>query len=66
MLREPVFKTGMRNQATFSFGELDAMLRDHVAYTALHNICGTPAMSVPLNWDSNGMPLGSQFVGVRQ
>jgi len=61
VLREPIFKTGMRNQATFSFRELDDMLCDYVAYTALHNICGTPAMSVPLDWDANGMPLGTQF-----
>ena len=61
VLRAPVFKTGMRDQARFSFRELDDMLHDYVAYTSLHNICGTPAMSVPLHWDSNGMPLGSQF-----
>jgi amidase len=61
VLRAPVFKTGMRDQATFSFRALDDMLHDYVAYTSLHNICGTPAMSVPLHWDSNGLPLGSQF-----
>ena len=61
VLRAPVFKTGMRDQAKFSFRELDALLHDYVAYTSLHNICGTPAMSVPLHWDSNDMPLGSQF-----
>jgi amidase len=27
----------------------------------LHNICGTTAMSVPLHWDGDGLPLGSQF-----
>jgi amidase len=61
VLRAPVFEIGMRDQAKFSFRELDDMLHDYVAYTSLHNICGTPAMSVPLHWDSNGMPLGSQF-----
>jgi amidase len=61
VLRAPVFRTGMRDQVKFSFRELDDMLHDYVAYTSLHNICGTPAMSVPLHWDSNGMPLGSQF-----
>ena len=59
--RTPVFKIGMRDQAKFSYQELEEILRDYVAYTAVHNICGTPAMSVPLNWDSNGLPLGSQF-----
>lgn len=59
--RTPVFKIGMRDQAKFSYQELEDILRDYVAYTALHNICGTTAMSVPLHRDSNGLPLGSQF-----
>jgi amidase len=57
----PVFKIGMRDQSKYRFEELDKILRDYVAYTSLHNICGTPAMSVPLHWDANGLPLGSQF-----
>jgi amidase len=56
-----VVAIGMRDQASFSFEALDATLRDYVCYTALHNICGTPAMSVPLHWDTRGLPLGSQF-----
>ena len=59
--RTPVFKTGMRDQSRFSFEQLDQMLTDYAAYTSLHNICGTPAMSVPLGWDSEGLPIGSQF-----
>jgi amidase len=61
VVRTPVFKIGMRDQSTHSFKELDNMLRDYVAYTSLHNICGTTAMSVPLHWDTNGLPMGSQF-----
>ena len=61
VVRSPVYKIGMRDQSRFSFQELEEILRDYVAYTALHNICGTTAMSVPLHWDSNGLPLGSQF-----
>ena len=61
VLRTPVFKIGMRDQSKYPFKELDEMLRDYVAYTSLHNICGTTAMSVPLHWDSNGLPIGSQF-----
>jgi amidase len=61
VLRGPVFRIGMRDQAVFSFDELEEMLRDYVAYTSLHNICGTTAMSVPLHWDSAGLPIGSQF-----
>jgi amidase len=65
VLREPIFKTGMRDQTAFSFKELDDMLRDYVAYTSLHNICGTTAMSVPLQWDADGLPLGIQFAARR-
>ena len=61
VVREPVFKIGMRNQAKFSFKELNEITRDYMPYTALHNICGTTAMSVPLHWDTNGLPIGSQF-----
>ena len=59
--RAPVFKIGMRDQSKFPFKELDEILHDYVAYTSLHNVCGTAAMSVPLHWDANGLPMGSQF-----
>jgi len=61
VLRTPIFKTGMRDQTKIGFEELDAMLHDYVAYTSLHNICGTTAMSVPLHWDADGLPIGAQF-----
>jgi amidase len=61
VVREPAFKTGMRDQSRFAFKELNEITRDYMPYTALHNICGTTAMSVPLDWDSNGLPIGSQF-----
>jgi len=61
VVREPVFKIGMRDQTKFAFKELNEITRDYMPYTQLHNICGTTAMSVPLHWDTNGLPLGSQF-----
>ena len=61
VVRTPVFKTGMRDQAKFAFKELKDITRDYMGYTSLHNICGTTAMSVPLHLDSNGLPLGSQL-----
>jgi len=33
------------------------------AYTPLFNATGQPAMSVPLYWTEDGLPLGSHFVG---
>jgi amidase len=32
-------------------------------FTALFNGTGQPAMSVPLHWSAQGLPIGSQFVG---
>src|SRR5215469_10669797 len=61
VLRAPVYKIGMRDQTKFSFQELQDIVGDYVAYTPLHNICGTTAMSVPLHWDTDGLPIGSQF-----
>ena len=34
---------------------------NYVNYTPVYNISGQPAMSVPLGWNSQGLPIGSQF-----
>ncbi len=33
-----------------------------VPFTQLANITGLPAMSVPLYWNKDNLPLGSQFI----
>ncbi len=34
-----------------------------VGFTQLINATGNPAMSVPLYWDADGLPIGSHFIG---
>jgi amidase len=45
------------------FDTLMARLREYVGYTPIHNIAGAPAMSVPLHWTRDDLPIGSMFSG---
>jgi amidase len=45
-------------------GIVHNLAREHLRYTPftqLGNITGTPAMSVPLHWTADGLPVGSHF-----
>ncbi|ETW25920.1 amidase [Mycobacterium gastri] len=47
-------------------GILDQLIQESlgwVPYTQLANLTGRPAISVPLHWTDDGLPLGVQFVG---
>jgi amidase len=43
--------------------ELVEMIFRYVAFTPLGNFAGLPAMSVPLHWTDDGLPVGSHFLG---
>ncbi|WP_419840955.1 amidase [Candidatus Poriferisodalis sp.] len=59
VLTEPPPRLGeLRNPQT-GRGRLNDLLH----YTPQWNVAGQPAMSVPLHWSANGLPVGVQFVG---
>lgn len=64
ILRIPPYKLGYHTP-TLNFDTLLARVMDEVAYTPLHNACGTPAMSLPLYWTKDNLPIGSQFAAWR-
>jgi amidase len=49
--------------AVGAIGPLAARTFAYMPYTALFNATGQPAMSVPLHWNGDGLPIGMQFVG---
>jgi amidase len=45
--------------------EVFSTLSDYVGYTPLQNVAGAPAMSVPLGWSGEGLPIGVHFSAAR-
>ena len=46
---------------TQAFDKLWTTLFDYVDYTPLHNLLGTPSVSLPLGMTADGLPVGSLF-----
>jgi amidase len=40
-----------------------APIIDYVPFTAMQNVTGQPAINLPLHWNKEGLPVGTQFVG---
>jgi amidase len=50
---------GSRGMAAF------ATLSNYVGYTPLQNVAGAPAISLPLAWSSEGLPIGIHFAAAK-
>ena len=62
-LAKPPLRIGVLDPAS---GDADAYMAEimgFAAFPALSNATGAPAMSVPLYWNGDGLPIGVQFVG---
>ena len=53
---------GWLGQALNLAGPMATRLFDVMPYTPLFNLTGQPAMSVPLHWSADGLPIGMHFV----
>jgi len=61
-LGEPPLPLGAIDQ-TRPFVDVAAQLVDYVPFTPIGNFSGFPAMSMPLHWDGDGLPIGVHFMG---
>ncbi|MEQ9643250.1 MAG: amidase family protein [Alphaproteobacteria bacterium] len=66
----PTMPTPAPPLGTFDMEAMDAdpyneLLLRHVCFTLPYNISGQPAITVPLHWSNDGLPVGIQFAGRR-
>ncbi|MGB9357247.1 MAG: amidase family protein [Acidimicrobiia bacterium] len=62
VLGSPPVPLGWFDQS-LPWDELIERVYRYVAFTPLANFAGLPAMSVPLHWTPDGLPVGSHFLG---
>ena len=62
-LGSPPPELGYFDTIRLSYDEIRARHFDYLQFTWLYNLTGRPAMSVPLHWDDDGIPIGVQFAG---
>jgi amidase len=57
----PPLRLGELNSMSQDLSHIGPTLRRYMPGTSMFNISGQPAMSVPLAWSKNGLPLGMMF-----
>jgi amidase/6-aminohexanoate-cyclic-dimer hydrolase len=62
-LTEPPRKLGVFDMNTDDFDLYGRHVARFTAFTSCFNASGNPAMSVPLHWAPDGLPIGVQFAG---
>ena len=57
----PPLKLGELNTMSQDLSQIGPTLRRYMPGTAMFNMSGQPAMSMPLSWNKAGLPLGMMF-----
>ena len=60
-LCSPPVRIGELNTMSEDLSHISVILRRYIPATAMFNMSGQPAMSVPLAWNAAGLPLGMMF-----
>lgn len=63
-LGSPPIKNGVINvRERDPFAVFGDLLREYVPFTPIQNATGQPAISLPLHWTADGLPVGVMFTG---
>ncbi len=62
-LCSPPLRIGELNPMSPDLSHISPILRRYMPATSMFNMSGQPAMSVPLAWNTAGLPLGMMFSG---
>ena len=57
-----VLRAGWLLKASGLVDQMAVRSLERTPFTQLANLCGLPAMSVPLYWTTDGLPCGTHFV----